>query len=125
MTDDGTTNPPVPSDDAPADPSGTLARRTLLGALGIATVGGLTAGVLGLTGRAATPQRVAATGPSAAPTHDASHGVAAGTGTPAPAVMGHDAQAEAAVKAFPAKTAGAGLQELASTVVSGVREFDL
>src|SRR5437016_14138398 len=94
------------------DPAGTIARRTMLGALGIATVGGLTAGVLGLTGRAATPQRVAAAGPSAAPTHDASHGVAAGTGTPAPAVMGHDAQAEAAVKAFPAKTAGTGLQEL-------------
>ncbi|TMB97788.1 MAG: hypothetical protein E6J38_01180 [Chloroflexi bacterium] len=30
------------------DPGGTLARRTLLGAIGLATIGGLTAGVLGL-----------------------------------------------------------------------------
>jgi len=109
------------------DPTGTLARRSLLGALGVVTVGGLTAGVLGLTGRAATPlsQRAAAISPSAAASHDAGH-VATATATPSPtAHADHDAQAEAQVKAFPAKTAGAGLQELKSNVVNGVREFDL
>lgn len=110
----------------PADPTGTLARRTLLAGLGVATVGGLTAGVLGLTGRAATPGRVipAVATESASPTHDASH-VASATGSPSATPMDHDAQAEAAVKAFPAKTSGTGLQELKSTVVNGVREFDL
>ena len=113
----------------PADsPSATLARRTLLGALGIATVGGLTAGVLGLTGRAAGPAKSALTSgaASATPTHDASHSVVANaTSTPAATHVDHDAQAEAAVKAFPAKTQGIGLQELPSTVVNGTREFDL
>src|SRR5437868_2055893 len=111
-----------------SDTTATIARRSLLGALGIATVGGLTASVLGLTGRAATPlsERVAAISTSAAAAHDASH-LTTATGTPsaAPTHADHDAQAEAAVKAFPAKTAGAGLQELKSTVVNGVREFDL
>src|SRR5438094_8475775 len=104
------------------DPAGTIARRTMLGALGIATVGGLTAGVLGLTGRAATPLRAtAAASSSAGPSHDASHGAPAATGAPATPPMDHDAQAEAAVKAFPAKTAGVGLQEPPSTGGSGVR----
>jgi len=109
----------------PPDPVGTIARRTLLGALGVATVGGLTAGALGITGRAASPVRaVTAASPSTAATHDASHGATA-TGSPPATPMDHDAQAEAAVKAFPAKTSGVGLQELKSTVVNGVREFDL
>src|SRR5437764_1413076 len=80
------------------DPAGTIARRTMLGALGIATVGGLTAGVLGLTGRAATPLRVTSAADSQAPSHDASHGAPAATAAPAATPMDHDAQAEAAVK---------------------------
>ena len=39
--------------------------------------------------------------------------------------MDHDAHAESMVKAFPAKTAGSGLQPLASRVVEGAREFEL
>lgn len=129
MTTEKTDLPSDPEPSEPADPAGTIARRTLLGALGVATVGGLTAGALGITGRAATPlaQRIAASSPSAAVSHDAGR-VATATGTPIAsptAHVDHDAQAEAVVKAFPAKTAGAGLQELTSTVVNGVREFDL
>src|SRR6266849_3651965 len=111
--------------DEPADsPSATMARRALLGAVGVAAIGGLTAGALGLTGRAASPVKVTLASASSAPTptHDPSHAVAAATSTP---TMDHDAQAEAAVKAFPAKTQGAGLQELPSKVVNGTREFDL
>jgi FtsP/CotA-like multicopper oxidase with cupredoxin domain len=115
---------PEPATTEPADPHGTLARRTLLGAVGIATVGGLTAGVLGLTGRAASPARAAAASASAAATHEAGHVAATGAPSATP-MVDHDAQAEAAVKAFPAKTAGTGLQELRSTVVNGTREFDL
>ena len=37
------------------DVGATIARRTLLGALGVATIGGLTAGAFGLTGRGAAP----------------------------------------------------------------------
>ena len=105
------------------DNSATIARRTLLGAVGVSTIAGLTAGVLGLTGRAASPTRLAAATSTAAPTaiHTATHTPAAS----AAAQMDHDAQAEAAVKAFPAKTKGAGLAELPSRVVDGVREFDI
>ena len=103
----------------------TIARRTLLGAVGVSAIGGLTAGVLGMTGRGATSGTVAGATPSATASHLATHStVAAATATPV-ATMDHDAQAEAAVKAFPAKTSGTGLQELPSTVVNGVREFDL
>ncbi|TMC29894.1 MAG: hypothetical protein E6J27_04445 [Chloroflexi bacterium] len=61
------------------DPGGTLARRTLLGAIGLATIGGLTAGVLGLTGRAAGPTRLSTASSVATqtPTHSASHAVTA------------------------------------------------
>jgi manganese oxidase len=124
MTDDATT-PPDAGTDEPSDPTGSLARRTFLGAIGVATIGGLTAGVLGLTGRAAGPARVAAatTSPVATPTHAATH---TGAATAAASTqMDHDAQAEAAVKAFPAKTQGTGLGELASRVVDGVREFEI
>lgn len=101
------------------DPAGTLARRTLLGAVGIAGIGGLTAAALGLTGRGAPATRIATA--LATPTHSV---VAAATASPTPP-MDHDALAEAVVKAFPAKTQGTGLQELASTVVDGARQFDL
>src|SRR5206468_10543205 len=52
-----------------------LLRRSLLGGLGLAAIGGLTAGALGLTGNAATPRTLlAAATPTA--THDPTHAVA-------------------------------------------------
>src|SRR2546428_1768589 len=110
------------TDDRAEDSSAVLLRRSLLGGLGLAAIGGLTAAALGLTGNAATPVRAA---PTASPAHDPTHSVAAVASPSATPPMDHDAEAEAKVKAFPAKTNGAGLQELRSTVVSGVREFDL
>ncbi len=108
------------------DRGATIARRTLLGAVGVSAIGGLTAGVLGITGQGASAERVlVGATPSAAASHSATHSaVAAATSTPA-AQMDHDAQAEAVVKSFPAKTSGTGIQELPSSVVNGVREFDL
>ncbi len=103
----------------PRDTRATIARRTLLGALGVATLGGLAAGALGLTGRGAAPAQAGTIAASATPTR-----TPARTATTAP-TMSHDQQAEAVVKAFPAKTQGAGLQELTSRVVDGTREFEL
>jgi FtsP/CotA-like multicopper oxidase with cupredoxin domain len=106
------------------DPGAAILRRTLLGAVGVSAIGGITAGVLGLTGRAAVAREVVATPTAVTPTHTASHPITAASPSASPK-MDHDAQAEAAVKVFPAKTAGYGLEELTSTVVDGVREFDL
>ncbi len=125
MTGDAEPTAATPADEPADSPSATLARRALLGAVGVATVSGLTAGVLGLTGRAAGPAKAAAASGSPTPTHDASHPIAASATSTPTAPIDHDAQAEAAVKAFPAKTQGLGLQELRSTVVNGTREFDL
>ncbi|MDP9251846.1 MAG: multicopper oxidase domain-containing protein [Chloroflexota bacterium] len=104
----------------PEDLRGTFARRTLIGAVGLASLGGIAAGALGLTGRGAGPTRVASATSAATPS---------AVRTTAPAslapTMDHDAHAEATVKAFPAKTQGAGLQELASRVIDGAREFEL
>jgi FtsP/CotA-like multicopper oxidase with cupredoxin domain len=100
-----------------SDAKATIARRTLIGAVGFATLGGIAAGALGLTGNGAAPARVAAATSTPSPTPRR---------TPAPtATIDHDAHAETVVKAFPAKTAGLGLQELGSRVVDGAREFDL
>ncbi len=104
------------------EPSATLARRTLLGAIGVATVGGLTAGVLGLSGHATGPARATAAATAA---HTPTRGAAAAASPSPTAMMDHDALAEAAVKAFPAKTSGTGLQPLASKLVDGAREFEL
>jgi FtsP/CotA-like multicopper oxidase with cupredoxin domain len=125
MTDATETRTASSAPESEDSTSGTLARRALLGAVGIAAVGGLTAGVLGLTGRAASPARALATGATSTPTHDPTHSVVANATSTPSTQMDHDAQAEAAVKAFPAKTAGTGLQELKSTVVNGTREFEL
>ncbi|HET7700661.1 MAG TPA: multicopper oxidase domain-containing protein [Candidatus Limnocylindria bacterium] len=126
MTDPTRANPDdgaqVGPDGEPSDHSGTVARRTLLGAVGVATVGGLTAGVLGLTGRAAGPVRALA---SASPTHAPTHSIAAAASPSPTPMVDHDQQAEATVKKFPAKTTGLGLQELPSRVVNGTREFEL
>jgi manganese oxidase len=102
------------------DPTGTIARRTLIGAVGLAGLGGIAATALGLTGNGAAPARIAAATSTPAAT-------VLRTATPASATpaVDHDAHAEALVKAFPAKTQGAGLQELASQVVNGAREFEL
>ncbi len=104
----------------PQDKNGTIARRTLIGAIGFASLGGIAASALGLSGRGASPARVAAVTSTPGPT---------GLRTTAPKTpvptMDHDAHAEMLVKSFPAKTQGAGLQELASRVVDGAREFEL
>jgi FtsP/CotA-like multicopper oxidase with cupredoxin domain len=103
----------------PDDQTGTIARRALLGAVGVASLGGLAAGALGLTGRGAPPPRIAAATYTPLPTPRRT-----GAPTPTPK-MDHDAHAESVVKAFPAKTAGAGLQELPSRIVEGARQFEL
>jgi FtsP/CotA-like multicopper oxidase with cupredoxin domain len=117
--DDRTPTEPLATE-PPDDAGAVLARRTLLGAFGVAAVGGITAGVLGLTGRGAPAVRVAAATftPSQTPVRTA---IPASSATHSD----HDAQAEAVVKAFPAKTAGLGMQELASTIIAGVRQFEL
>ncbi len=108
------------------DRPGTIARRALLGTVGVAGLGGLFAAVLGGTGRgapggstAAAPARTPFPTPAVAPS------VAAATATPAATPMSHDQTAMTVMQAFPAKTAGRGLQELPSRLVAGVREFDL
>jgi len=106
--------------EAPEDANAMLARRTLLGAVGVAAIGGVTAAVLGLTGRGAPAVRVAAA--TSTPVPSAARSAAPSATATA---LDHDAHAEAMVKAFPAKTAGLGLQELASTVIGGVRQFEL
>src|SRR6266508_2936487 len=104
----------------PQDPSGTIARRTLIGAVGVATLGGIAATALGLTGRGAAPARIAAATSTPAAT------LLRATTSPTPtATVDHDGHAESVVKAFPAKTQGVGLQQLASRVVDGAREFEL
>jgi FtsP/CotA-like multicopper oxidase with cupredoxin domain len=103
----------------PSDAKATLARRTLLGSIGLATLGGITAGAMGFTGRGASPARAAAATSTAALT-------ATPRQTIAPtATTDHDGHAESMVKAFPAKTAGVGLQPLTSKIVEGAREFEL
>lgn len=119
--------PPPPADDGLAK----VARRTLLGTVGVAGLGGLVAAILGATGRgtpgpAAQAAATLASGRSAFPTPAVARTAApaaAGTGMTMP--MGHDDQAMAATKAFPATTSGHGLAELPSRIVDGVREFDL
>ena len=120
MTKDGNTPTRATTAEEPEDAGAVLARRTLLGALGISAIGGMTAAVLGLTGRGAPSVRVAAAIATPSTTAARSANVVP-TATP----MDHDAHAEAVVKAFPAKTAGLGMQELASTVIAGVRQFEL
>jgi manganese oxidase len=102
----------------PEDTRATIARRSLIGAIGVASLGGIAASALGFTGRGAAPARIAAatSTPTATPVRP--------TASPTPTID-HDVHAEAMVKAFPAKTQGAGLQELASRVVDGAREFEL
>ena len=120
MTVEAARTSPLPTEE-PEDGS-VLARRTLLGALGLAAVGGITAAALGLTGRGANSVRAAVLAPT--PTASATRSAvpsASGVATS----MDHDTQAEAVVKAFPAKTAGLGLQELGSTVIGAVRQFEL
>src|SRR5687768_7656590 len=115
------TTDPAPHDVDPNDvsePQATIARRTLIGAVGFATLGGIAAGALGLTGNGAAPARVAAATSTSSISPTPRRSVAP------TATMDHDAHAESVVKAFPAKTAGIGLQELGSRVVDGAREFN-
>ncbi|HET8569980.1 MAG TPA: multicopper oxidase domain-containing protein [Candidatus Limnocylindria bacterium] len=114
----------------PSDTSGKIARRVLLGNLGLATAGAATVAVLGATGRLVAEPK-AASAATAAPTLAPGHSPAPTPAvTKAPArtaapVVDHDPEHEAVIKAFPAKTQGDGLLELPSRVVSGVREFEI
>jgi FtsP/CotA-like multicopper oxidase with cupredoxin domain len=106
-----------------------IARRALLGSVGLAGLGGLVAAILGATGNGkgagsvGDAARTLAPGRTAFPTPAVQ--AAATTPMPANMPMNHDNDAAAVTKAFPAKTAGVGLQELPSTIVGGVREFEL
>ena len=115
-------SPDVPE---PADPDSIFARRTLLGVMGVAFGGALGVAVLGATRNLPVAAATVAA-PTATPQPSVDHSLhAAASPGPSGAPIDHDALMEAAVKAFPAKTQGAGLQELPSTVVGGVREFAL
>jgi FtsP/CotA-like multicopper oxidase with cupredoxin domain len=110
-----------------ADPVGTIARRALLGTVGTAGLTALAVGVLGASGRmSAVAVAAAAATPSLRPTASAEHSLHA-VASPSPSALpiDHDALHQATTAAFPAKTQGIGLQELASRVVDGVREFEL
>lgn len=116
--------PEEPTTPEPPDPEGAFARRTLLGAMGAAFTGALGVAVLGATHNLpAAAVTLAAPTATPQPSVDHSPHAAASPGTSAP--LDHDAQMEAVVKAFPAKTQGQGLQELTSKVVDGAREFAL
>src|SRR5712691_6762402 len=97
------------------DRAGRIARRVLLGNLGVATAGALAVAGLGLTGHGV----IATAPPSATPGHDhtAATTVTASprpSGPPAAPLADHDAAHKAVTAAFPAKTQGQGLQELGS-----------
>src|SRR2546428_3256667 len=101
MTEHPTTGDPAETTEA------LILRRSLLGGLGLAAIGGLTAGALGLSGNAAAP-RAAAT-PRAATatlTHDPTHAVAAAGSPSATPPVDPDVEAEAKVEAFPPKADG-------------------
>src|SRR5437762_3280690 len=116
---------PEPTTPEPRDPDTIFARRTLLGVMGAAFGGALGVAVLGATRNLpAAAATLAAPTTSPQPTVDHSLHAVASPG-PSGSPVDHDAQMEAAVKAFPAKTQGAGLQELPSSVVNGAREFAL
>src|SRR6266487_2171237 len=105
-------HPTEPTTPEPADPEGIFARRTLLGVMGAAFGGALGVAVLGASRNLPA---AAATVATAQPTvdhslHAAASPTAAASGSPS-VPADHDAQMEAAVKAFPAKTQGTGLQE--------------
>src|SRR6266542_3908937 len=109
----------------PADPEGIFARRTLLGVMGAAFGGALGVAILGATRNLPVAAATLAA-PTATPAATVDHSLhAAASPAPSGAPVDHDAQMEAAGKAFPAKTQGAGLQELPSAVVNGAREFAL
>jgi FtsP/CotA-like multicopper oxidase with cupredoxin domain len=103
----------------PQDPIGTITRRTLIGAVGLAGLGGIAATGLGLTGNGSGPARVASATSTPAAT------VLRTTAPSASPTLDHDGHAESLVKAFPAKTLGVGLQELTSRIADGAREFEL
>ena len=120
---------PAPEGQEPPDRTGTIARRVLLGNLGLAVAGLGTVAALGATGR--LPEEVAraaaaTASPSMPPGHrmDPTPAVQA-TAKPAPIAVDHDPEHEAVVKAFPAKTQGEGLGELPSRIVNGAREFEI
>jgi FtsP/CotA-like multicopper oxidase with cupredoxin domain len=117
-------------DERPTDEREALiARRALLGTVGLAGVGGLVAAVFGATGRANVgPAAIAAPTVGPARTPFPTPAVKATEAASMPGMtmpMSHDNDAAAVTKAFPAKTAGVGLQELPSKIIGGVREFEL
>src|SRR5438045_9787931 len=97
---------PEPTTPEPRDPDTIFARRTLLGVMGAAFGGALGVAVLGATRNLpAAAATLAAPTTSPQPTVDHSLHAAASPG-PSGSPVDHDAQVEAAVKAFPDKTQG-------------------
>ena len=108
----------------PPDPEGTIARRTLLGVMGAAFGGALGVALLGATRN--LPAAASGAAATATPQLTVDHSLhAAASPAPSASPTDHDALHQAATAAFPAKTQGAGLQELPSKVIDGVREFEL
>ncbi|HEX4744060.1 MAG TPA: multicopper oxidase domain-containing protein [Candidatus Limnocylindria bacterium] len=120
---------PEERDRDPEDRAGTIARRALLGNLGLVAAGLGTVAVLGATGQlVAAPARAAAA--SATPTLMPGHTTmptpaVRPTAKPTAAAIDHDPEHEAVIKAFPAKTQGESLGDLPSRVVDGAREFEI
>ena len=115
----------LPEPPEPADREGVIARRTLLGVMGAAFGGALGVALLGVTRNLPAAAATLAT-PAAAALPAADHSLhAAASAVPSGSPVDHDALHQATIAAFPAKTKGAGLQELPSKIVDGAREFEL
>ena len=113
----------IPETPEPADAA--IGRRTLLGVMGAVFGGAFGVAILGATHNLPAAAATVASA-TATPMPPMDHSIqAAASPAPSGAPVDHDAQMEAVVKAFPAKTQGTGLQVLPSTVVNGVREFNL
>jgi len=114
-----------PTPEEPADPQGTIARRTLLGVMGAAFGGAFGVALLGITRNLPVAAASIAT-PAATALSAVDHSVhAAASASPTASPTDHDLAHQAVTAAFPAKTQGAGLQELPSKIVDGAREFEL
>lgn len=113
------------------DRAALIARRTLLGTIGVAGVGGVAAAILGATGLARPAVAAATPRPSLAPTHAAGSHVASATPTARPAAVmaDHDAAAAAVVKRFVEgewqKLTPYGTQPLAPRTQGDAKVFDM
>ena len=121
MNDVNSTDPTQPE---PPDPTGRIARRALLGLIGTASAGAVGVALLGATRNLPIAAATLAA-PTATPLATPDHSLHAAASPSASAVIDHDASMQAVIASFPAKTQGAGLQELSSKIIDGAREFDL